>query len=95
MIGDNTHGALIAWPDGSTAWLDGIPDTCPHTRSDAVYISASGKTIHWYTYRQWASLCEDARGRLIQEYHQQIEDPIVCFTTECRECKRIYHPPMF
>jgi hypothetical protein len=94
MDNPNTHGAFISLPGGN-AFIDGIPDTCEHKKEDVVYQAASGKMIFWHTYRQWASLVEETRLALIHEYHQQIDDPIVLGTTQCRECKRIFHPPMF
>lgn len=89
-----THGAFIQLPNGH-AFIDGIPDTCEHDYSDDVFISKSGKVIHWHTYKQWASYISIARAELIMQYHDKIDDPIVCGTSECRKCKKIFHPPMF
>jgi hypothetical protein len=90
-----THSAFGSLGNGSTFFIDGIPDTCEHDYKDDVFIAASGKVIHWYTYRKWASYTAAMRNDLIQEYHNRIDDPIVCGTSECRKCKKIYHPPMF
>lgn len=87
--------AIILFKGGGAAFIDGMPETCDHKEEDAVYVSSSGKVVHWHTYRQWAHLTTQARYPLIIDYHDQIEDPIVEFTTECRSCKRIYRPPMF
>lgn len=48
--------------------------------------SASGKIIHWYTYRKWASYCWDARRELIYEHHNKIDDPIVLESCTCSIC---------
>jgi len=94
MNGD-MHSAVIIGKDFS-CFIDGIPDTCDHdSRGDVVMQSVSGKMIYWHTYRQWAHLPADARTRLVHEYHNQIEDPIVMGTTSCSKCKKIFHPPMF
>jgi len=91
----NTHGAFIPLPGGN-AFIDGIPDQCEHDYSgDAVHFTQSGKTIYWHTYRQWASYTAEMRDRLIYEYHEQIDDPIVGGAITCRKCKKIYHPPIF
>lgn len=90
-----THSAFMQFSDGSRAFVDGIPDTCEHEYKDEVFISASGKEIHWHTYRQWARFTASMRSELIHEHHNQINDPIICGTSECRKCKKIYHPPMF
>ena len=92
----DTHSAVIFWKDGSSAFIDGIPDTCEHDWSgDAVYVSKSGKVIYWHTYRQWAGLCQNARARLIFEYHESIDDPILEETGSCRKCKKIYRPEVY
>lgn len=89
-----THGLFIQLPFGN-AFIDGIPDTCEHDYADEVLISKSGKVIHWHTYRQWARYTTQFRSRLIYEYHNMIDDPILEGTSECRKCKKIFHPPMF
>jgi hypothetical protein len=77
-------------------FIDGIPDKCDHDwTGDEVMRSASGKIIYWHTYRQWASLCSDARDRLIYEHHEKIDDPIVEGAVSCRKCKKVFHPPIF
>src|SRR5688572_28565491 len=89
----NTHSSLTILPGIGHAFVDGIPDNCEHDYSDDVYQSASGKMIYWHTYRQWASITDPRyRYRLIHEYHQQIDDPIVIGTSQCRKCKKIYSP---
>jgi hypothetical protein len=90
-----THGAVIRISKDSIAYIDGIPDTCQHQYDDDIFISASGKVIHWYTYKQWASYTAPMRNQLIQEYHESIGDPITTGTSECRKCHKIFHPPMF
>ncbi len=88
----NTHSAIIKL-DGGIAFIDGIPDRCPHDKGhDSVFQSDSGKMIYWHTYRQWAHLPTNARDRLIYEYHDSIEDPIVMGTGQCRLCKKIDFP---
>lgn len=96
MNGPNKHSAVISLGKNSIAFVDGIPDKCDHDYTgDVVFQSASGKMIYWHTYRQWASLCSDARNRLIQEYHQKIDDPIVFGAVTCKKCKKVYEPEMF
>lgn len=89
-----THSAF-GTIDGMSFFIEGIPDTCEHEYKDEVFISASGKVIHWHTYRQWASYTAAMRNDLIFQHHNDIDDPIVCGTFECRKCKKIYQPPMF
>lgn len=89
-----THGAFIYLGDGAHAFIDGIPDTCDHDYSDEVFISKSGKVIHWHTYRQWARFNSDMRRDLIFEHHDKIDDPILTGTSECRKCHKIYSPPI-
>lgn len=90
----STHGKLIQLPDGASAFVDGIPDECEHdSKGDVVYQSASGKIIYWHTYRKWASLPTKERGRLIQEYHDEIEDPITMMTSTCSKCKKAAFNP--
>lgn len=95
-FGENTHGEMIVLPNGTVAFIDGVPDKCDHDWSgDVALQSASGKMIYWYTYRQWASLCTDARRKLVYDHHTQIDDPIVMETGSCRKCKKIFEPPLF
>ena len=92
---NNTHSAVLAF-DGGIAFVDGIPDTCLHDGPmDEVFQSASGKTIYWHTYRQWASFTSAMRNQLIEEHHIEIEDPIVLGTCQCRKCKKVLIPQMF
>lgn len=75
------------------AFIDGI--TTGHTckwDGDAVFVSASGKIIHWHTYRQWASYPGAARERLIYEHHNRIEDPIAQGGATCSICKAMFNP---
>ncbi len=89
-----THGAHGSY-NGMSFFIDGIPDTCKHDYSDDVFISASGKVIHWHTYRQWARFTSQMRNRLIQEHHNKIDDPIAEYTSECRKCHKIFSPPIW
>lgn len=91
----NTHSDFIDLGNGAHVFIDGIPDTCPHKHEDEVFQSKSGKWIYWHTYRQWASYTADMRRQLIFAHHNGIEDPILLGTSECRQCKRIFSPPMF
>lgn len=90
-----THGAFIQLKGGGHAFIDGIPDTCEHDYSDDVFITVSGKTIHWHTYRNWARYTSEMRNRLIFDYQNEVGDPIQTGTSECRKCKKIFHPPIF
>jgi len=95
MNDPNIHSLFVQLPDGH-AFLDAIPDTCDHDWSgDEVHFTASGKTIYWHTYRQWASFTSKMRNRLIYEHHLEIDDPITGGAVTCRKCKKIFHPPMF
>lgn len=87
-----THSAFIQFENGARAFVDGIPDTCKHKEFDEVFQSASGKMIYWHTYRRWASYTSTMRNRLIYEYHDSINDPIVMGTSQCRHCKKIDFP---
>jgi len=88
----NTHGEVIKLEHG-IAFIDGVTDKCPHNgRRDSVYQSASGKLIFWHTYRKWASLTTEARDKLIHDYHNSIEDPIVMGTSQCSLCKKTDFP---
>lgn len=99
MNGPYKHGALIVFPGGGHAFVDGLPDDCDHDYSEPVYQTKSGKWIYWHTYRRWASLTSDARYELIMRLHgpggMEEDDPILVGTTQCRKCKKIYHPEMF
>lgn len=88
----NTHGEFIK-TENFSAFIDGVPDKCEHDwTGDEVLYSASGKTIYWHTYRQWASLTSLVRQTLIYNYHQEIDDPIVGGCVTCRKCKKEFYP---
>lgn len=92
----NTHSEILQMPDGSTAFVDGIPDKCQHDdKGDQILWSASGKTIYWHTYRQWAHLPADARHELVYQHHHEIDDPIVGGCVSCSKCKKPFSPPLF
>ncbi|CAG5001657.1 hypothetical protein DYBT9275_02714 [Dyadobacter sp. CECT 9275] len=92
---NNTHSAIII-TDDLKIFVDGIPDTCDHDdKGDPILWSASGKTIHWHTYQQWAHLPSRERHRLICDYHDEIEDPVVGSCVSCSKCKKPFSPPMF
>lgn len=97
MNDPNTHSEFVFDPEGGLRiFVDGIPDECEHDWSgDAVHFTASGGTIYWYTYRQWASFTATMRDRLIHEHQQEIGDPITGGAVTCRKCKKIYSPSMF
>lgn len=99
MNGPHKHGALMILPDGSHAFVDGLPDTCQHDFREPVYETKSGKMIYWHTYRQWASLTSKARDELIMNLHgrggMEEDDPILTATTQCTKCKKIYEPNFF
>jgi hypothetical protein len=66
---------------------------CVHEWKDTYLVSASGKIIYWYTYRQWAHLTDDGyRQQLIHEHHAEIEDPIVEGGPCCRKCGACWTP---
>lgn len=89
-----THSAFGSFDDG-TFFIDGISDTCKHEYKDDVFITASGKVIHWYTFRKWASFTAAMRNNLIQQWSIDNDDPIVEGTSECRKCHKIYSPSIF
>lgn len=97
MNDPNTHSAFVFDPEsGMRMFIDGIPDECDHDwTGDEVHFTASGKTIYWHTYRQWASFTSKMRNRLIHDHHLGIDDPITGGAVTCRKCKKIFHPPIF
>jgi hypothetical protein len=42
MNDNNTHGAFIQFSDGSTAFVDGLPDKCQHDDEGAGYYFIGG-----------------------------------------------------
>ncbi|MPR36582.1 hypothetical protein [Salmonirosea aquatica] len=93
---NDTHADLITLPDGSTAFVDGIPDTCAHDgNGDAVHFTASGKVIHWHTFRAWAGYTSQMRHSLIYEHQSQIGDPITGSAVTCSKCGKQFNPPSF
>ena len=92
MNGSNKHSAFIIG-DGFSAFIDGITDQCKHDYSgDEVHFTQSGKTIYWYTYKQWASYTERMRSELIYKHHEVIGDPIMGGAVTCKKCKKIFQP---
>lgn len=92
----DTHSAFIQISKDSHAFIDGITDNCEHDwTGDEVLFSKSGKTIYWHTYKQWARFNSEMRNRLIHEYHNNIDDPIVGGAVTCKKCKKIFSPPVF
>jgi len=91
---NNTHGiGPVLLPDVSTAFIDGIPDTCDHKGPRDDYMeSASGKQIFWHTYRQWAHYTAPMRNELIYQHHADIDDTIVFHSSVCRKCGKIDGP---
>lgn len=66
---------------------------CEHDlNGDVYYVSASGKTIYWHTYRKWASFTTQMRSELIQKHHEDIDDPIVESGVSCSKCKALFRP---
>lgn len=94
----NTHSAFISGKIKGvrfSAFVDGIPDKCKHKwNGDTVMFTESGKEIHWYTYRQWASYTDQMRRPLVYKYQEEILDPIRGETTSCSKCKKVFHPSM-
>jgi hypothetical protein len=92
----DTHADLITLPDGSTAFIDGLPDACPHDwNGDAVHFTASGRVIHWHTFRAWASYTAQLRDELIHAHQNQIGDPVVGSAVTCSKCRKQFNPPNF
>lgn len=91
----NTHSAHIIGHDFSV-FIDGIQDSCEHDwTGDIILYSKSGKTIYWHTYRQWASLTDrNYWQKLVQEYHESIDDPIISGCVSCRKCKKPFTPSL-
>lgn len=59
-----------------------------------VLFTKSGKAIYWYTYKQWASYIEYDRQKLIYEYQDQIDDPVVGGAVSCKLCKKVFEPDL-
>lgn len=92
----NTHGAFIQLPGGGHAFVDGIPDKCKHDGLiDDYFETASGKSIYWYTFRQWAGYISQYRNELIFEYQEKEGDPVVFMCGQCNKCKKILGPDLF
>jgi hypothetical protein len=92
----NTHSAIIQLSEGVKAFVDGIPDKCDHDdKGDTILWTKSGKTIHWHTFRQWASLPTNPRIKLILEHQDEIDDPVIGSCVSCSKCKKPFSPPMF
>lgn len=83
----NTHSIAVIG-EGFSYFADGIPnDHECNSKGDWIYITASGKVIHWYTFRKWASYTSQYRNRLIEEYQDRIGDPILQGSVTCSICK--------
>lgn len=92
----NTHSAIIIFPKGlGKAFIDGIPDTCDHDYTGAtVFTTASGKVIHWHTFRRWASFTSMARDPLIMEHQEEQGDPVVSAAVTCSKCGKPFNVPI-
>lgn len=81
---------------GSIIFIEGDSGKCEcDSKGDQIFWSASGKTIYWHTYREWAHLPTDARHQLVYQHHDAIDDPIVGGCVTCSKCKEPFSPPMF
>lgn len=90
----DTDSAFIVTEE-FTMFIDGIPDTCDHDNKEQVLYTASGKTIYWYTFLQWAHYTYQMRNSLIYPYQESIDDPIVGGACACSKCGKAFSPPMF
>lgn len=92
----STHGAFIKLPGGGTAFVDGIPDVCKHDgRKDDYFETASGKSIYWYTFKEYIRYTSTFRRWLIFKKQQEAGDPIVFECSQCSICKKILGPDLF
>jgi hypothetical protein len=93
----DTHGEIIVLPNGHFALIDGVPDTCAHDYAGgpSVIHTASGKTITWRTWREWAGYTDEARLQLILFRLQSQGDQVLYHTTECSKCGKVDMPDLF
>lgn len=96
MNNPSTHSAFVDFGDGTSAFIDGIPDECVHDwGGDGYLVSSKGKFITPHTYLKWAGYTKDFREWLIHLHHESIGDPITEGGCTCKHCGKPYHPPMF
>lgn len=95
-MNNDTHGELIILPDGSHAFIDGVPDDCEHNwNGDSVYYTQSGKRITIQTFLKWAGYTSQYRSKLIHNHQNDIFDPISSGGVTCSKCKKEWSPPMY
>jgi hypothetical protein len=94
-FGPNTHGALIQLPDGSNAFVDGIPDKCEH--------EWDGKGYHFVSFMDGGGF--DALIAVADQTQEELEemDKQLRFQgkylsggcVSCSKCGKPYSPEMF
>lgn len=85
----NTHGAFIQFKDGSTAFVDGIPDACDHDDNGPAlsfndrgeYFKDSEMPDYHTDYDAWLKFQQDhdIRGGCVS----------------CSKCGKPYSPPLY
>lgn len=92
---NNTHGAFISFPDGSTAFIDGIPDKCEHDDKGSGYHFISG--AGGWPYDELLPNTGQTQDDLmtldlhLRAFGQYISGGCV----SCSKCGKPYEPPMF
>jgi hypothetical protein len=92
---NNTHGAFIQFKDGSTAFIDGIPDTCEH--------DSEGSGYHFVSFIGGGGMDEPILDT--GQTHEEIEKMdaelrlngkyISGGCVSCSKCGKPAMPPMF
>lgn len=91
----NTHGSFIEFPDGSRAFVDGIPDKCDH--------EWDGKGYHFVSYVGGGGMDEPIPDTdQTQEELQQLDEELRkngkylsggCVS--CSKCGKPFEPPLY
>lgn len=91
----DTHTKIIIGRDFS-AIISGVPDKCKHDDlGSTVFQTASGKTITWKTYKEWASYTSQMRDPLIMKRQEELMDPIVQAGCSCSKCGKAWEPDIY
>jgi hypothetical protein len=95
MNDNNTHGGFIQFNDGSTAFVDGLPDKCDH--------DDKGSGYHFISYMGGGGMDEllPDTGQT-QEQLMALDLHLRAFgkylsggCVSCSKCGKPYEPPMF
>ena len=88
-FGPNTHGAFMQFSDGSTAFVDGIPDTCEH--DDDGPVLSFNDTGEYFKDSDMPDYKTDPEGWTKFQEDHDIRGGCV----SCSKCGRPFSPPMF